>query len=111
MNKVILTGRIVQKPTLRELEACDACFLRVAVKNKGKSTPTFLDVATFGKLAGQCAAHLIKGQRVEIEGRLDVHDNQTKIVADEVQFGDKPKKKKKTKERGEDDVASAGEEE
>jgi len=52
-----------------------ACNIRLAVDrmNRGQDTG-YIDVATFGKPAEAAAKHLVKGQRVAVEGKLDYHE-------------------------------------
>jgi len=61
---------------------------------------TFVPVAVFGKMAGTCAANLVSGQEVNIEGRLQFHKRDIEgkkitvgeVVAHHVDFGMKPRR-------------------
>ncbi len=64
-----------------------------------KEEVMFIDVVVFGRTAENCSQHLVKGQQVLIEGRLqqrrwETEDGQKRskheIVAENVQFGAKP---------------------
>jgi single-strand DNA-binding protein len=74
MNNVSLIGNLTRDPELRSAKGGAVCQLRIAVDNPGrggaKGEPTYVDVATFGKHAETCAAHLSKGRQVAVSGRL-----------------------------------------
>lgn len=74
MNSVSLIGNLTRDPDLREARGGAVCAMRIAVDNPGrdsaKGEPTYVDVATFGKHAEACAAHLVKGRQVAVSGRL-----------------------------------------
>jgi single-strand DNA-binding protein len=74
MNNVSLIGNLTREPELRSTKGGAVCQLRVAVDNPGRGgepgKPTYVDVATFGKHAEACAAHLGKGRQVAVSGRL-----------------------------------------
>jgi single-strand DNA-binding protein len=74
MNNVSLTGNLTRDPELRSAKGGPVCQLRLAVDNPGRGgepgAPTYVDVATFGKHAEACAAHLVKGRQVAVSGRL-----------------------------------------
>ena len=109
-NKVIIMGRLTQKPELRFTpgEAAVAN-LNVAssskFKNKAgeeKEETCFIDVIVWGRQAETCTEYLVKGQSVLVEGRLVLRkwESQTgekrrtyEIKAQNVQFLAKPKGK------------------
>ncbi len=63
--------------------------------------PALIPVTVWGKLAENCAAHLVKGQLIEIEGRLQrrsyekdgEHCYVTDAIAEKVHFLSKPARK------------------
>jgi single-strand DNA-binding protein len=82
MNNVSLIGNLTRDPELRTAQGGSVCQLRVAVDNPGRGgspgEPTYIDVATFGKHAEACAAHLAKGRQVAVSGRLVFREWTTK---------------------------------
>jgi single-strand DNA-binding protein len=82
MNNVSLIGNLTREPELRSAKGGAVCQLRLAVDNPGRGgepgKPTYVDVATFGKHAEACAAHLGKGRQVGVSGRLVFREWETK---------------------------------
>jgi single-strand DNA-binding protein len=81
LNKVMLIGRLGNKPELRKLGNGDAvCNLRVATSygtqqdGKFERETLWHQVAVFGKQAESCAEHLEKGRLVYVEGALRPDD-------------------------------------
>ncbi len=107
-NKVILSGNLTNKPTVRKVpvnyivtEFAIAINGEVQAKDGAKrKTVVFIDIVTWGKNAVDAADFLDKGNRVEIEGRLQFHQWTDKItgkprtkhsvVADHIIFFNKP---------------------
>ena len=106
LNKVIISGRITDKPELRATkDGNQVTNFSVAVNESYKTSAgekkevvDFIDVTVFGKLAPICAEYLIKGQSVLVEGKMktrryEVNNEpryRTFIQAMNVQFGAKP---------------------
>ena len=102
MNNVTLTGRLTQDPTIRTAGELEICDLRLAVpRRKGRDGEdrgaVFINVATFGPLAKNCAQYLAKGRRAAVQGRLELDEweaqdgsprRRHKIIADSVEFLD-----------------------
>jgi single-strand DNA-binding protein len=106
MNSVIISGRLTHNPDLKFTPgkgtavttftiACDRQF-----KKEGAEDVDFFNVIVWGKLAEVCSNYLIKGQNAITRGRLqtrkytnkagvDIHV--TEIIADTVDFLEKPK--------------------
>ncbi len=107
LNRIILIGRLVKDPELRYTpNGVPVATFRLAVDRPFTSSQTgqretdFVDIVTWRKLAETCAQHLSKGRLVCIEGRLQVRSYETQdgqkrrayeVVADNVQFLDRPK--------------------
>jgi single-strand DNA-binding protein len=104
MNRATIIGRLTQGPELRATSTGNVCNMNIAVngipKKGTKERPvTFVPVAVFGKMADTCAANLIAGQEVAIEGRLSFRKRDVEgkkitvgeVVAQHVDFGAKPK--------------------
>ncbi|HJP67017.1 MAG TPA: single-stranded DNA-binding protein [Actinomycetota bacterium] len=71
LNQVELVGRLTKDAHLRESKAGRAvCIVRLAIPCRHGDDAVFIDVVTFAEAAEQ-AAHLVKGQRVWVRGRLD----------------------------------------
>jgi single-strand DNA-binding protein len=74
MNNVNLIGHLTKDPEVKATRSGAVCQLRLAVDNSGrngeKGQPTYVAVATFGKHAEVCGAHLAKGRLVGVSGRL-----------------------------------------
>lgn len=107
-NKVILMGRLTAKPELRFTSGGDAvATLRLASSRRFKTKAgdekeesVFIDVSVWRKQAETCAEHLVKGQKVLVEGRLTMRDWMTQtnekriayeIQAEGVTFMEKPR--------------------
>jgi len=110
LNKVIITGIVVQDPELRFTPTgIKTANLRVAIhrgyKNKEKErkeSTEFITAVVWEILAETCVKYLKKGSRVLVEGRLqtrafvDKSQQQrtiTEIQAETVEFLDGPEKK------------------
>lgn len=106
MNRVILIGRLVADPALRYTpNGVPVASFTVAVdrpfKNQqGEKETDFIDIVVWRKLAELCANHLEKGRMVALEGRLQIRSYEAQdgtrrkaaeVVADTVQFLDRPK--------------------
>lgn len=105
LNRVHLIGRLTDSPQLRSTGTGSVCHMSIAInglpKKGTKERPvTVVPVAVFGKMAGTCAANLVSGQEVNIEGRLQFHKRDIEgkkitvgeVVAHHVDFGMKPRR-------------------
>ncbi|MDR3561008.1 MAG: single-stranded DNA-binding protein [Negativicutes bacterium] len=99
MNKVILVGRLTQDPEVRYTQSGKAvASFTIAVNRfsgQGKNEADFIPIVAWEKLAEICGNNLTKGQRVLIEGRLQVrsyeaNDGQkrrvSEIIAQNMEF-------------------------
>ena len=100
MNKVIITGRLVKDPEMRELkvgnETVKHCRFRIAIARRNTENETdFFNVVVWRKQAENCGKYLKKGSQVSVVGRIensmfkgkDGKDVQaTEIIAEEVEF-------------------------
>lgn len=83
MNSVSLVGELVTEPQLRQNRGgLDECRLRVAVPRRtgdGGREPgvVYVDVATFGDEARECANRLSIGDRIGLSGRLEVDEQRS----------------------------------
>jgi hypothetical protein len=54
----------------RSPDGCTVCDLRIAVNGQKDHPPRYIDIATFGKQADACAAHLTKSRQIAVSGQL-----------------------------------------
>lgn len=116
MNKAFLIGRLTKDPELRFTPANGVPVTnftlavdRPFLNRKGEREADFIRIVAWRKLAEICANNLQKGRLVAVCGRIQVRNYETQdgqrrtiseIVADEVQFLDKPKQKSNTPDFG-----------
>lgn len=110
MNRITIIGRLTAEPKLRETTRTDIptlCKMTVAVTRRfenadGVKDTDFFTVIAWKSLAEICVKHLVKGQRIAVSGRVQnrsyedengVKKYASEIVADEVEFLDKPLEK------------------
>lgn len=106
LNRITLIGRLVKDPELRYTPAGQAVVSfalavdRPFTGQSGERQTDFIDIVAWRKLAETVANHLQKGRLVAVEGRLQIRSYQTQdgqkrkaaeVVADNVQFLDRPK--------------------
>ena len=96
MNTITVTGRLTGVPARVETARGVTAGFRLAVHGRHR---IWIDVDTWGRLAGTCAAHLAKGRTVAVTGRLACDewtgrdgDQRTRwhIIATAVTFLDAP---------------------
>ncbi|MFW6238042.1 MAG: single-stranded DNA-binding protein [Bacillota bacterium] len=102
INKVILTGRLVDDPELRETEeGVKFSIFTLAVdrnyRNKeGEVDTDFIDIITWRNQAEKCSQYLSKGRLTGVEGSLRINKRKKgertyinpQISADRVEFLD-----------------------
>lgn len=102
MNAVHLIGRLTADPELRYTPNGTAtCTIRLAVprrrrKGEDELAPVYVNVVTWAALAEAVAAHMVKGRRVSVSGRLeyrewttdDVRHSMHEVVASQLEFLD-----------------------
>lgn len=109
MNKVILLGRLTQDPEVRYTQSGKAvASFSLAVNRFGgqeQNSADFIPIVAWERLAEACGNNIIKGQKVLVEGRMQVrsyetNDGQkrriTEVIAQTMEFLDKPQKKRTT---------------
>ncbi|CQR73329.1 Single-stranded DNA-binding protein ssb [Sporomusa ovata DSM 2662] len=93
MNKVILVGRLAQDPEVRYTQSGKAvASFSLAVNRyagQGQNSVDFIPIVAWEKLAETCGNNLNKGQRVLVDGRLQIrsyeaNDGQKRRVAEVV---------------------------
>lgn len=107
-NKAILVGNITRDPELKALPSgISVCNFSIATNkyytdkdgNK-QQTVEYHNIVIFGKMAETTAQYMSKGSQILIEGRIQTRSwedqktgekkYRTEIVAESVQFGNKP---------------------
>ena len=84
MNKIILMGRLVRDPEVRYTQTGKVvCQFTLAVdrpftNQEGQREADFIPVIVWGKQAELCGNSLTKGQRVLVEGRLQIRSYDAK---------------------------------
>lgn len=100
MNKIILLGRLTKDPEVRLTPAeKTVCTFTLAVDrpfSKEKKETDFINIVLWGKTAEVAGNHITKGQRLLVEGRLqirayDAKDGSgkryaTEVVGDRIEF-------------------------
>lgn len=106
LNRVVLIGRLTKDPELRFTpEGVPVATLRIAVnrmrKKDGSQETDFFNIVVWRRLAELCAEYMKKGRLVAVEGRLRRRSwttsegqprSDVEIIADNVQFLDRPSK-------------------
>lgn len=71
MNHITIAGRLVDDPVRKEANGSVVTSFRIASGRSGsKSGRLWIDIDTWGRLAGTCHQHLSKGRYVLVSGRL-----------------------------------------
>ena len=106
MNVVVLIGRLVADPELRYTPSGVAvCSFRIAVDRRfksesGEKETDFIDIVAWRQQAEFVANYMSKGRLIGLQGRMQTRswvqqDGQkrwkTEVVAENLQFLDKPK--------------------
>ena len=84
MNKIILMGRLVRDPEVRYTQTGKVvCQFTIAVdrpfsNQEGQREADFIPIIVWGKQAELCGNSLTKGQRVLVEGRLQIRSYDAK---------------------------------
>lgn len=101
MNRIILLGRLVRDPEVRVTTTQKTvCTFTLAVDRPfvgkdGKKEADFIPIQTWNKTAEVCGNYLGKGQRLLVEGRLQIrsYDGKdgkkhymTEVIADRIEF-------------------------
>jgi single-strand DNA-binding protein len=106
LNRVVLIGRLTKDPELRFTpDGVPVATLRIAVnrmrRKDGSQDTDFFNIVVWRRLAELCAEYMKKGRLVAVEGRLRRRSwttsegqprSDVEIVADNIQFLDRPSK-------------------
>ena len=108
INICIIVGRLTKDPTLAALPSgMQVCNFSIATNRTWTDKKTgerqesadFHNIVVFGAQAESCNQYLKKGSEAAVEGRMQTRNwekdgvkfSKTEVVADNVQFGSKPK--------------------
>lgn len=101
MNRIILLGRLTRDPEVRYTQTGKVvCQFTLAVdrpftNQEGQKEADFIPVVIWGRQAETCGNSLTKGQRVLVEGRLQIRSYEakdgskryvTEVIADRFEF-------------------------
>jgi single-strand DNA-binding protein len=96
MNSVNLTGRLVNDPSRRDTHRGVVATFRLAVDGRPRM---WIDVETWGHLAGTVATYLRARRHVAVTGRLAYHEYHDRtghkqaafrVIADRIEFLESP---------------------
>ena len=119
INRVILLGRLTADPEMRYLSSGNPvtnftlAVERPFTNQQGEKETDFINIVVWRKLAELCSEYLVKGQKAAVEGRLQVRSYEDKqgqrrtiaeVVADNVQFLEKPRGQSKEDKFDPEDV-------
>ena len=125
INRVVLVGRLTRDPETRSLPSgTTVCGLRIACNASWRDTdgelrehPNYFDVNVYGAPADSVGRYTRKGSRVGVDGRLEWREWETddqqrrqavSIVAERVQFLDRPGEGRAQDTSGELDAGDEG---
>ena len=123
MNSVVLIGRLTRDPELRYTAGTQMAVATFTVaidrpvRAGGERQTDFPRVTVFGKQAENCEKFLAKGRLVGVQGRLQTgsYTNKdgatvytTDVVADRVEWGDRPQGSSSSSQTSRTDDAPVG---
>lgn len=76
MNVLTVTGRLVADPARRNTPNGVVCEFRLAIDGRPR---LWLNIETWGHLAGRCAQHLASGRHVSASGTLCCDEYVTRV--------------------------------
>ncbi len=115
LNLVVLSGRAVETPVLKQSGNTDYCFLKLAVKDynfKTKKEETiFVSCIVGGKTAAIVCDRVDKGAPVTVQAKVGIRKgdkakgtyDQISLKAENVVFGAPPQREEESQEEPEDE--------
>lgn len=90
LNQIVLVGRLVQDPEIKELEN-NKGFITLAVsrsyKNKnGEYDTDFIPVTIFNGIAENTKAYCKKGDMVGVRGKIECENGKINLIAEKISF-------------------------
>jgi single-stranded DNA-binding protein len=90
-QRIILSGNVSTDAKIRKSKKGDITFLTFSVGvSNGKDRSTYFPIIVFGQLGTSLAPHITKSRQVLLEGRVEMNDGFTNIIADRVELGTLP---------------------
>lgn len=92
LNQVIVVGRLVRKPTVKETEeGKKVCNATIAVprsfKNaEGEYETDFIDIVLFDNIATNTTEYCNKGDIIGVKGRLQTTNKKLEVIAERITF-------------------------
>ena len=98
-QKIILVGNATQNAKHQKSKIGDITFTTFSLGiGEGKDETTFSPVVAFGNLGKKVAPHIVKGQQLLVEGRINVNEkNRFDVIASQIRLGSTSKPKKTPK--------------
>lgn len=89
LNQIVLVGRLVQDPEIKELEKVGYITLAVSrsYKNRnGEYDTDLIPVTLFKGIAENTKAYCKKGDMVGVRGRIECENGKINLIAEKVSF-------------------------
>lgn len=89
LNQILLVGRLVQDPEIKELEKVGYITLAVSrsYKNRnGEYDTDFIPVTLFKGIAENTKAYCKKGDMVDVRGRIECENSKINLIAEKISF-------------------------
>lgn len=78
MNKIELMGRLLNDVVLMKGKSIEYSKFTIAVNRKGKEEVDFINCVAFGKVAESIVKYTEKGNRIIVEGSIQIENYETK---------------------------------
>ena len=78
MNKIELMGRLVNDVELMKGKTIEYSKFTIEVRRKGKDEVDFINCVAFGKVAESIVKYTEKGNRIIVEGSIQIENYKTK---------------------------------
>lgn len=89
LNQIVLVGRLVQDPEIKELEKVGYITLAVSRSYKnanGEYDTDLIPVTLFKGIAENTKAYCKKGDMVGVRGRIECENGKINLIAEKVSF-------------------------
>ena len=89
LNQIVLVGRLVQDPEIKELEKVGYITLAVSRSYKnanGEYDTDFIPVTLFKGIAENTKAYCKKGDMVSVRGKIECENGKINLIAEKVSF-------------------------
>ena len=89
LNQIVLVGRLVSDPEIKELEKVGYITLAVSRSYKnanGEYDTDFIPVILFKGIAENTKAYCKKGDMVGVRGRIECENSKINLIAEKISF-------------------------